>query len=711
MPRPALSEVGLVCVLAVVLAVLPVAAGKLATAPGLGAIAGLLFVFAVAISLALRRGRIPFRPHWLDLAVLGWVVTVLLSCFWSVNLHRSLLGLSQAVSCLGVFFLARWLAGREEGRRLLLGGVAAGVFVSAAIGLKSYLANVVLLHNPEWRTFGPFITPNAFAGYLLVASPALVFFAVCERKEVLRGCSWFALALVVMAFFLTGSKGGILAGFISFGVLAARLSTQATRSRRRIIVLGALVAVAIALLAGAFAAPPVRERLISAGTESHSAVFRAYTWLGALKMASARPVLGWGIGTFGSVFGKFAVAGYTREAHNDYLQMGAEVGFLGLAAYLLVLWGFLWSHWKGRREGSSQVVLGLVCWSAVLGFCLHTLVDYDLPILATSATLFLLIGVGTIASLSNTPDEGPVLRPPGKVALASLLGMSLLLCGYSGASSYSESQRQAGKKQLDDDAFSSAIAYFHQATRFAPLDSEARRGLAAALGVRNTFQGRKEDLQWAVDEARRAAGCDRMLPLNWLVLGRLEANLGLEQEAEERLEQATQLAPNDPHVWMVLAESRMYQAGRASTLEARKRAQQRAFLALEQIQQIEETPAGKVKAIPDLVDLTFSRARLYFARTALEQGKPQEALAGANWTLNEIGRYRGSKSVEALRASGEEPYPRAERLEAMALLLRAEAERKSGDAEGADRDRQAALAAWSEATGAFQSFMKGGILP
>jgi O-antigen ligase/Flp pilus assembly protein TadD len=644
--------------------------------------------------------------------MLAWVGTLFLSSIWSVNLHRSLLGLSQALCYLGVFLLGRWLAREEEAKRLLLAGVGAGALISACIGLESYVANVVLLRNPEWRIFGPFINPNAFAGYLLVASPALVYLGLRERSETLRRCAWVALAFVAAALFLTASRGGILAAFLAYLILGVRLLRRSARFSRRPWLPYALAAgAALACLVLVFAMPPIRERLLSAAAESNSASFRAYTWLGSVRMAAARPVTGWGVGSFEPVFGAYAVAGYTRAAHNDYLQTFAEAGLLGLVAYLVVLVGFLWGGLKAPKLSAADATLQLACWTAVLGFSLHSLVDYDLLILATGAAVWLCIGLATTVSSPTVLPEKSVLRPLPRFSAAALLAVSLLFCGYSATAAYAESQRKAGQDELAKGALPSAVADLRQAVRFAPLNSEAHRALALALEVESLTYGRKAELEDARSQALAAADRDRMRAANWLALGRVEMRLGMQDSAEKRFQRATRLTPNDPHAWLVLAEFYLQCAANASTPESRRHWELSALPPLRRIQQIENEPAGRVMAVPDLVDLTFSRATLYLARGALLEGRSPEALAAAARVLDEIARYRSSRSIQALSAVGEEPYQGVEKLEAVALLLRAQAEMRLGDRESSDADVRAAYVAWPQAERAFESFMKGGILP
>src|SRR5205823_2852634 len=74
------------------------------------------------------------------------------------------------------------------------------------------------------------------------------------------------------------------------------------------------------------------------GAESYSGRFRALTWRGTANMAVKNPILGTGIGSFGTAYPRYAEAGFTEHAHNSYLQLAAEAGFPA-AIFLIVIIG------------------------------------------------------------------------------------------------------------------------------------------------------------------------------------------------------------------------------------------------------------------------------------------------------------------------------------------------------------------------------------
>src|SRR5690606_7803862 len=121
----------------------------------------------------------------------------------------------------------------------------------------------------------------------------------------------------------TSSKGAVAA--LAVAVILAFLLARFWRLAGRAHALTALAVIGIALLVHG---GNLLGRVGAAtGGEAHSGQFRVLTWEATAKMAAANPLLGTGIGTFGSTFNKYAIAGWTEAAHNAYLQTAAETGF------------------------------------------------------------------------------------------------------------------------------------------------------------------------------------------------------------------------------------------------------------------------------------------------------------------------------------------------------------------------------------------------
>jgi O-antigen ligase len=317
----------------------------------------------------------------------------------SVSPPDTLRGLAF-LAAFSLLFLAvvREMAETVWRRRLLLSVVGVGValtlvaFVQAA---SPEPRRIYGLWHPQWdwAVFGPYVNRNHFAGYLVMAAPLAIGFALeaigrlraawgrrrrgwlllgeREGNAVLR---WSAVVMVIVAGLLaSGSRGGV-----SSFALAALLLPLASRHRRR-------TALGVFLLVGLGLAWIGVGHILSAFEVRGIQGSRLDLWRDMLPMVPRFPLFGDGWNAFATAFPWYQTVWKTDwigEAHNDYLQAlidGGAVG-AGLVASLLamVLRGAI------ARAARSPLDLGL--FGALLGLALHGLVDFNGQIPANAAT-------------------------------------------------------------------------------------------------------------------------------------------------------------------------------------------------------------------------------------------------------------------------------------------------------------------------------------
>jgi putative inorganic carbon (hco3(-)) transporter len=112
-------------------------------------------------------------------------------------------------------------------------------------------------------------------------------------------------------------------------------------------------------------------------------VERMAHWQAAFGMINARPVLGFGIGNYPAAYATFALAGWPEalgHAHNYYLNVTAETGLIGLAAYVFLLLAALWACWRTvqmagawREDYGRAIALGVL--GALLAKMTHEVLD------------------------------------------------------------------------------------------------------------------------------------------------------------------------------------------------------------------------------------------------------------------------------------------------------------------------------------------------
>jgi O-antigen ligase len=153
---------------------------------------------------------------------------------------------------------------------------------------------------------------------------------------------------------------------------------------------------------------PTRELLLRfadmSATEDMSKDTRMEIWQDTLQLVSAHEWTGTGLGAYerGLYRYKTVAPTYTVDfAHNDYLQILAELGIVGAA--LVAALG-LWILWRplsvvlwGRDTANWPLAVGLL--AALLTLAIHSLADFNLYIPANALAFAWLAGVAVSPGL------------------------------------------------------------------------------------------------------------------------------------------------------------------------------------------------------------------------------------------------------------------------------------------------------------------------
>jgi O-antigen ligase len=234
--------------------------------------------------------------------------------------------------------------------RWLVHGYIAGAVSSALVGL--------LMPAPDddavARLSGGIGDPNELA-LVLVPGLALAFFALPGARSTLERW-WLVAGATAMAFALleTGSRGGLIALAVAFGVALILGGRQRTK------VLAALVGfAALAVTYFAFAAPAELRTHVGEFTTGGGSG-RTDLWTIARKVAADHPVLGVGIGNFEAVEAQYAsradlpsielVIDEPHVVHNTYLELLAELGIVGLTCFVALVGGAVALGWRAVRS-------------------------------------------------------------------------------------------------------------------------------------------------------------------------------------------------------------------------------------------------------------------------------------------------------------------------------------------------------------------------
>lgn len=197
--------------------------------------------------------------------------------------------------------------------------------------------NPDILLNPEQRNYIDGATflgdGNDFALSLCILLPCMIEVASASRSRFTKLISWIGALVIVLSIISTQSRGGTL------GLVAVLLYLW-WRSPRKVV---AAIAIGI-LCAGALVFAPseyfARMQTLQDTSADGSAQGRINAWKAAIGMGAKHP-LGVGTGHFGPRWG--------HTAHSTYMLAFAELGPLGFACTLVLVFGNLSANSRLRR--------------------------------------------------------------------------------------------------------------------------------------------------------------------------------------------------------------------------------------------------------------------------------------------------------------------------------------------------------------------------
>jgi len=253
--------------------------------------------------------------------------------------------------------------------------------------------------------FGPYVNHNHYAGLMEMLAPfPLVLSMIEELTPPKRVLLAFAGIFMAVTIFLSLSRGGMTAFAFEIVFLAGVLWWKNASRRSAAIFATACLLILIFLLW--LGGKPLVERFVSFKTDDASYHTRIQIARDSIPMIKARPLLGWGLGTFTTVYPKyrtFYADVFINAAHNDYVQVLAETGTLGFAAVLGFLAVVYRRGFRKLRGPGLEMTQGatLAALLGVTGILVHSFVDFNLQIPA-NAGIFYVVAAIAAASFESS---------------------------------------------------------------------------------------------------------------------------------------------------------------------------------------------------------------------------------------------------------------------------------------------------------------------
>lgn len=376
------------------------------------------------------------------------------------DVYSTRLYLLTALAYLGGFVLVLLCVGTPERASqllavLVLGGVLQAVL---AVGLYASGASYSFLYEDfqqGGRVSGTFPNPDHLAGYLELTLSAGLGLMLAQfgglaggkrswkqrlvaalqfmmsRKMILR----MVLVVMVVSLVMTRSRMGNGAFFLALvlvGLVVAMVSQRLRRPALWLVVSMAIVDVLIVgqlvgldklvdRMKGTAESTVVDARgldddasVVAVRRKEESIQERLQVPLLSLPLVAQAPWFGHGGGTYALSFAPIKPEGYPlywNHAHNDFVEIAADTGLVGLGLLLLLACTTAWRAARMLRDSQPRLNRGVGA-AALMGLCcmlLHSLVDFNLQIPANALTLVVLLAL--VWALPQVPTGAASAKP------------------------------------------------------------------------------------------------------------------------------------------------------------------------------------------------------------------------------------------------------------------------------------------------------------
>ncbi len=389
------------------------------------------------LSLFAWRKRSKFLPgYFCLLTTLLFVAYIVMRGIFSPVDYFAREDIMLVLACLCVYMLTAVVFTHPRERMALIWCLIVVGIANAVIGLVHFGGNHEFSILPGYRRTYPagrsgglYNNPNHFAAYMVMITFLGVAIGSFGRGGIAKRMILFFLAgIFVLQVGLSTSRGGFLAAgagavilFLLFLFLARKLYRE---HFLKIVFVGGGVVLLAVIMFGVVNYGLLESRL-NPDRKSDWDSSRFYMWKAALHQASLNPLLGTGSRTYyyyGRTLRTEDTPWHTPDfefVHNEYLQLLAEYGLVGVALGGLFLATHLWRglaylKWhldvrfaRTGRTASNQLALTVGALVALTASMVQAVVEFHLHTAALALPTAFLLGV-----LANPGFEGAETRVP-----------------------------------------------------------------------------------------------------------------------------------------------------------------------------------------------------------------------------------------------------------------------------------------------------------
>ncbi|HOY12671.1 MAG TPA: O-antigen ligase family protein [Saprospiraceae bacterium] len=331
------------------------------------------------------------RIHLLDLCFLAYLLISYLSLTWAF-LPSAGLVTTQSILLAFAFYIGFRLLSEELSDQFLFRGVAILSLVTVSIGLWQLL-KVGLSDGLEgdniYKVIGMSGHKNLLASFLFLLLGINLYGVVAQKNS-----KWVygIMFLQIIVIFLLRSRGvlvalTLLSGFTAIGMVTANANIKKVFFKALLpIIIGGILMGSIAFFTLGGTSEDLKQFNPTQYFKSASGTERVFVWYKTSQVIADQWVTGYGAGNWKIVFPSKGIGGGYRlqslnvifsRAHNDFLEVFAELGVFGLLSYLGIFLIPLFALIRQfRNPMESQKVEILTLFGLLMGYMIIAFFDF-----------------------------------------------------------------------------------------------------------------------------------------------------------------------------------------------------------------------------------------------------------------------------------------------------------------------------------------------
>ncbi|MBX7060125.1 MAG: O-antigen ligase family protein [Pyrinomonadaceae bacterium] len=485
-----------------------------------------------------------------------------MSALWANSLSSVIHHTGVWANYLGYYLVARWILARREAQERFATGLCVFVLLLCVSPLIEFFT--VSIFKDGGNTLG--LRFSKYTELTNTIFPLVAAFAIVSRRRVriLGFATAFILGLfVVMSFSRTGVGMFILETFAL--AAAAFIFPRFRKVRRRAAIFSGLaltgVLIATFLPVLLIDKAPLVERVADPGAAA-SARIRPFFFELGLEMLKSSPVIGIGADNFGQEFVRYRmqyVAHHPEDpnlaladdqlaerAHNEYIQIAAELGIVGIAIFAVLLGGIVYAGidpLRHFRRASPFAVAGFIGMGVFLGSSFVT--AYSFRILQNGIAFFIVLAVAIGGTFGRQASPKPSSQDARKwgVLFAVISMLAVMLAVYSISRIVALQTAINGAYESDLEARYKA---FDRAIAIDPANATLEWGYAKSLASQKRYREAADHFQRAIDKGKATSIDYARLSIAQRLGGDLDG-------AEATIREALRAYPRSPFLYVRLA--------------------------------------------------------------------------------------------------------------------------------------------------------------